>query len=185
MSGYQKYFMHAWLPGQLVLHNRPSQQTGCKILSQIWPPDGWESWILAVVNSSWHWHGFYTWRHHTYLLTDLTHFVTWSRAPKLLFLFFAEFGILKWNFHVLFPVYFNVNYWNKVEFYVKFAIFSILKWKFQNINGIIVGLYKCIPLQQIRHISLVMNQASNTIDNWLVWANWWLIDYRSQAYNLS
>ncbi len=29
--------------------------------------------------------------------------------------------------NALFPVYFNVNYWNKMEFYVKCAIFSILK----------------------------------------------------------
>ncbi len=77
---------------------------------------------------------------HTYspisptLLPDL-------EPPKLLFLFFAEFGILKWNFHVLFPVYFNVNYWNKIEFYVKLAIFSIIKWNFQNINAEIGGFY--------------------------------------------
>ncbi len=38
-------------------------------------------------------------------------------------------------------IYFNVNYWNKKEFYVKFDIFSILKWNFQNINAVIVGLY--------------------------------------------
>ncbi len=55
-------------------------------------------------------------------------------------LFGSEFGNLKWNFHVLFPVYFIVNYWNKMEFYVKFVIFSILKWNFQNINIVIVGL---------------------------------------------
>ncbi len=40
-----------------------------------------------------------------------------------------------------FFVYFNVNYWNKMEIFVKYAIFSILKWNFQNINTVIVGLY--------------------------------------------
>ncbi len=65
------------------------------------------------------------------------------RAPQLLcYSFFGkEFGILKWNFHVLFPVYFNVNHSNKMEFNVKFATFSILKWNFQNIIVVIVGLY--------------------------------------------
>ncbi len=57
---------------------------------------------------------------------QITHTIV-SRAPQLLrYSFFAtEFGILKWNFHILFAIYFNVNYWNKMEFYVKFAIFSI------------------------------------------------------------
>ncbi len=38
-------------------------------------------------------------------------------APQLLrYSFFGtEFGILKWNFDVLFPVYFNVNFRNKME----------------------------------------------------------------------
>ncbi len=36
--------------------------------------------------------------------------------------------------------YFNVNYWNKMEFYVKFVIFSIIKWNFQNINALIAAL---------------------------------------------
>ncbi len=44
--------------------------------------------------------------------------------------FGAEFGILKWNFHVLFPIYFNVNYWNKVEFYVKSVNFLHFKMEF-------------------------------------------------------
>ncbi len=45
--------------------------------------------------------------------------------------FCTEFDVLNWNFHVPFPAYFNVNYWNKKwKFYVKFAIFSILKWNF-------------------------------------------------------
>ncbi len=62
------------------------------------------------------------------------------RAPQLLHYSFVgtEFGILKWNFHVIFPVYFNVNYWNKMEFHVKVAIFSILKWNFQNINIVLM-----------------------------------------------
>ncbi len=55
--------------------------------------------------------------------------------------FGAEFGILKWNFHVLFLGYFNVNYWYKMEFYVKFSIFSFLKWNFQNINAVFEGLW--------------------------------------------
>ncbi len=65
------------------------------------------------------------------------------RAPQsLCYSFFsAEFGILKWYFHVLFPGYFNVNYSNKMKFYVKFDIFCILKWKCQNINRVIAGLY--------------------------------------------
>ncbi len=29
-----------------------------------------------------------------------------------------------------FFLYFNVNYWNKMEFYVKFAIFNIFKMEF-------------------------------------------------------
>ncbi len=64
------------------------------------------------------------------------------RAPQLLCYSFlgTEFVILKWNFHVLFPVYFNVNYWNKMELYVKFVIFSILKWNIQIINTVIAEL---------------------------------------------
>ncbi len=39
------------------------------------------------------------------------------------------------EFSCPFPIYFNVNYWNKIEFYVKYDyFFSILKWIFQNIN---------------------------------------------------
>ncbi len=54
------------------------------------------------------------------------------RALKLLRYSFlgAEFGIFKWNFHVLFPVYFNVNYWIKINFYAKFVIFKHLKMEF-------------------------------------------------------
>ncbi len=72
---------------------------------------------------------------HTILTSSL------GRAQQLLcYAFFAaEFGILKWNFHVLFPVYFNIYYWNKMIFYVKFAIFSILTLNFQNINAVITG----------------------------------------------
>ncbi len=57
------------------------------------------------------------------------YFATIYRAPQLLHnsFFGTEFDILKWNFHVPFPLYFNVNYRNNMEFYVKFAIFSILK----------------------------------------------------------
>ncbi len=63
------------------------------------------------------------------------------RAPQLLlFLFWHRIWHFKVEFSifpVLFLVYFNVNCWNKIEFYIKFA------WNFQNINTVIVGLYIC------------------------------------------
>ncbi len=59
----------------------------------------------------------------------------------ILFFVCTEFVVLKWNFYAFFSVYFKVNYYNKMVFYVKFNIYSLLKWNFQNINAEITGFY--------------------------------------------
>ncbi len=139
MASPKSVFVSPWLGTCQML------STGCKWRNCYisWKNDACKSLCFSVVTRFW----FHTmWNVQARTSAGLYNIIRLGdiyRAPPItaLFRFLNRIRKFKVELSCTFPVYFNVNYWNKIELYVIIAIFSILKWYFKNINIVLAGLY--------------------------------------------